>query len=224
MKIYIKSVISILLLTCMAAAVSANEFNLYNESSLGDYDTVGYSDWDRLKSTNDIVFVNKYFELMNMSTGSLDILRRSKLLKYKTFVFRDFSTSDILIGRSDVWLNAVDLLLDIRNVYRMIQEEDKKSISGHISITNTIAHANSKRILKRISLEMFAAEKFIKSKIVENVKGNKNIFSVERIQEISNILDRLSFTKEDNDRMKGYIERINDKNPHGEKSIIIQSL
>jgi hypothetical protein len=71
---------------------------------------------------------------------------------------------------------------------------------------------------------MFAAEKFIKSKIVENVKGNKNIFPVERIQEISNILDRLSFTKEDNDRMKCYIERINDKNTHGEKSIIIQSL
>ena len=62
MKIYIKSVISILLLTCMAAAVSANEFNLYNESSLGDYDTVGYSDWDRLKSTNNTAFVKKYFE------------------------------------------------------------------------------------------------------------------------------------------------------------------
>jgi hypothetical protein len=47
--------------------------------------------------------------LMNMSTGSLDILKRSKLLKYKAFVFRDFSMSDTLIGRSDVWLNAVAL-------------------------------------------------------------------------------------------------------------------
>ena len=93
MKIYITSVISIVLLTCMVAVVGAADFNLYNKSSLDDYGTTGYSDWERLKSTNNMAFVNRYFELMNMSIGSLDIIRRSKLLKYKAFVFRDFSMS-----------------------------------------------------------------------------------------------------------------------------------
>lgn len=224
MKIYITSIISIVLLTCMVAVVGAADFNLYTESSLDDYDTTGYSDWERLKSTNSMAFVNRYFELMNMSTGSLDILRRSKLLKYKAFVFRDFSMSDTLIGRSDVWLNAVALLIDIRNVYRMSQELDKNSILGDVSMTNIIAYSESRRIHKRISLEMIAAENFIKSKVIENVTRNKNVFPVERIQEITNILDRLSFTKEDNDYIKNYIERINDKNLHGAKNIMIQSL
>jgi hypothetical protein len=127
----------------MVAVVGAADFNLYNESSLDDYGTIGYSDWERLKSTNNMAFVNRYFELMNMSTGSLDILRRSKLLKYKAFVFRDFSMSDTLIGRSDVWLNAVALLIDIRNVYRMSQELDKNSILGDVSMTKIEFLSNS---------------------------------------------------------------------------------
>lgn len=212
--------------SCVLCAAEPNKRDIYDEVTLARYSSSGYLYWSSLRSTNEVLFVDCYLDLMNMATSEMKIKRRSELLKYKVQVFRDFAKSRALLKQTNAWYAAAGVLSDIRDVYCAANEEGNKAIGTRAAMSEVIVIADRKRVLRNISNEMWAAEKFVKNTLVDIVNATTDDEVSDRFLLISNLSCKASFSTEEigaflNKRQmpefknrKDFPRRLNDKGVH----------
>lgn len=226
---YTRLLMAMVCCLCAFCVAECSTNDMQNRNALAHYAKSGYLFWSTLRSTNEVLFVDRYLKLMNMPTSEMEIKKRSDFLKYKVQVFRDFAKSGTLFRETNAWLAVARVLSDIREVYCVASEEKNKPIKGGKDMSDVIVCADRKRVLSNISNEMWAAEKFVRSSLVDMINSLSEDVVFNRFLLISNISDRASFSLQERKALLDKTEmpefkRSGDFGSQGNEGVRIQPL